>query len=75
MFKITNKSTTELGIVLNAFKVNNEETSRTPLHATPQPAFTCSKSTIETPKNCMKSVQIQQYGHQNDVTDASLLLT
>ena len=57
MFKFTNKSTTEMGIVLNAFKVNNEETSRTPLHTTPQPAFTCSKS-IETPKNGMKSVQI-----------------
>ena len=57
MFKITNKSTNVLGIVLNAFKVNNEETSRTPLHTTPQPAFTCSKS-IETPNSGMKSVQI-----------------
>ena len=33
-----------------------------------QPAFTCSKSTIETPELCVKSVQSYKEKHQNDIT-------
>ena len=43
-----------------------------------QPAFTCSNSTIETPEQCVKSVQSYQLKHQSDVIDVvlvSLLLT
>ena len=35
------------------------------------PEFTCSKSTIETPEQCVKYVQSQQQRHQNDVNEMS----
>ena len=34
-----------------------------------QPTFTCSKSTVETPEQCVKSVQSYQQRHQNDVSN------
>ena len=42
-----------------------------------QPTFTCSKSTMETLEQYVKSVQTLQERHQNDVNDVvvSLLLT
>ena len=43
-----------------------------------QPAFTCSKFTIETLEQGVKYVQSQQQRHQNDTIDVdlvSLLLT
>ena len=46
--------------------------------ATTQPAFTCSKLTIETPEQGLKYVQNYQKGHQNDaigIVLVSLLLT
>ena len=32
-----------------------------------QPVFTCSKSTMETPKQYVKSFQSKRQGHQNEV--------
>ena len=43
-----------------------------------QPAFSCSQSTMETPKRYLYTVQSEQQGHQNDINDVvlvSLLLT
>ena len=37
------------------------------------PAFTCSKSTMQTPEQCVKFVQSKQYRPQNDVTDVVLV--
>ena len=34
-----------------------------------QPAFTCPKLTIETPEQCVKSVQSYSQRHQSDVND------
>ena len=43
--------------------------------ATTQPAYTCSESKIETPEQCMKSVQNLQKRHQchRDVSDTILV--
>ena len=38
-----------------------------------QLAFTCSKSTMETPEKYVKYVQSQQKRHKNDVTDVVLV--
>ena len=46
-------------------KNTQQNISFTPLS---QPAFTCSKSTIETPELCVKSVQSYKEKHQNDIT-------
>ena len=40
-----------------------------------QLGFTCSKSTIQTLENDVKYVQSQQYKHQNDVIDHSVILS
>ena len=38
-----------------------------------QPTFTCSNSTIKTPKQCVKSFQSKRQGHQNKVNDVALM--
>ena len=38
-----------------------------------QPAITCSSSTMDTPKQYVKSVQTLQKRHQNDVIDTVLV--
>ena len=40
-----------------------------------QPAFTCSKLTIEIQEQGVKYVQINNKRHQNDANGVSLLLT
>ena len=45
---------------------------------TARPATTCSRSTMDTLEQCVKSIQSQQYKHQSDVAEVllvSLLLT
>ena len=37
-----------------------------------QPVFTCSNSTMETPEQCVKSTQMQQWWHQNKVSNGVL---
>ena len=37
--------------------------------AATQSAFICSKSIMETPEQCVKPVQSEQYRHRNDVQD------
>ena len=42
------------------YMINYLRYNRTKYVQLTQPAFTCSKSTMETPEQCVKFVQIQQ---------------
>ena len=48
--------TTKYNSELNCDNVNDDLKSES-IYDPPQPVFTCSHSTIETPEQCVKSVQ------------------